>query len=194
MNVLVIAEDFRKDQYVLRPIVRAMMKAVGRPHANVQLDREVLGGVDQATSWRRIEAILRLNPMVHLFLLCVDRDGKSGRRQALDSIETQAAALLSPQRRLFAENAWQEVEVWALAGLLDLPDQWKWQQVRQDPNPKEAYFHPLAKQRGVLDDPGEGRKTLAEESARRYVSHVRQRCEEICLLEERIRQWIDQTP
>jgi hypothetical protein len=194
MNVLVIAEDFRKDQYILRPILRAVMGAVGKPHAHVEFAREVLGGVDQALSWRRIEAILQLNPMVHLFLLCVDRDGREGRRQALDAIENQAKATLPADRLLLAENAWQEIEVWALAGLPDLPAEWKWPEIREEPHPKERFFVPVAKQRGVFGDPGEGRKTLAEEAVRRYSTHIRQRCEEIRTLEDRIRQWVARVP
>lgn len=30
MNVLVIPEDFRKDQYMLKPIIEAMLKAKGK--------------------------------------------------------------------------------------------------------------------------------------------------------------------
>ena len=35
MNVLIIPEDFRKDQYILKPILEAMLAAVGKPQAKV---------------------------------------------------------------------------------------------------------------------------------------------------------------
>ena len=56
MRVLVIPEDFRKglsrgtrDQYILKPIISAMMSAVGKPRAKVQVCQEpLLGGVGEA--------------------------------------------------------------------------------------------------------------------------------------------------
>jgi hypothetical protein len=42
---------------------------------------------------------------------------------------------------------------------------------------KERYFEPLARERGVIDGPGGGRKTLGEEAARR-LDRIRQKCRE----------------
>lgn len=59
MRVLVIPEDFRKDQYMLLPIVKAMMGAIGKPRANVVVCKDpLLGGVDQATNWDRLKGIV----------------------------------------------------------------------------------------------------------------------------------------
>jgi hypothetical protein len=85
-----------------------------------------------------------------------------------------------------AENAWQEIEVWALAGH-DLPRGWNWQEVRVEPNSKEVYFEPYTRQRGLSLEPGGGRKTLAEQAAQRY-ARIRQRCpEDVANLENRVR-------
>jgi len=35
--MLVIPEDFRNDQYILKPVVTAIMKKVGKPNAKVQV-------------------------------------------------------------------------------------------------------------------------------------------------------------
>ena len=83
---------------------------------------------------------------------------------------------MPPIAVFLAENAWQEVEVWVLAGH-DLPKDWTWQDIRQEPNPKETYFEPFAKQRSVLDEPGQGRKTLAREAAENY-GRIRSLCRE----------------
>ena len=49
MNVLIIPEDFRKDQYILKPIIVRMLAEVGKPRANVKMCLEpLLGGIDQA--------------------------------------------------------------------------------------------------------------------------------------------------
>lgn len=192
MNVLVIPEDFRKDQYLLKPVIQAMMTAIGKPHANIRVCRDpLLGGIRQALNPERIEEILvRYRGMTDLFLLCVDRDGKPGRRGKLDELEALAGTLLPDGKVMFAENAWQEIEVWALAGL-DLPRDWNWAEIRQEPDPKEQYFESLARDRGVWGELGEGRKTLAEEAARRY-PRIRQFCpEDVAVLETRIRDWLN---
>ncbi|MBD2771301.1 hypothetical protein [Iningainema tapete] len=191
MNVLVIPEDFRKDQYMLKPIFMAMMKEVGKPNARVRVCQDpLLGGVSEALKWERIQEIIeRYKGMVNLFLLCVDRDGKEGRKGVLTSIEQQAVNILTGGRLLLAENAWQEIEVWVLAGH-NLPSDWNWQVIRDEVNPKETYFLPFAEQRNLLDAPGEGRKTLAEEAARRY-DRIRQLCpEDIANLEDRVRSFL----
>ena len=125
---------------------------------------------------------------VDLFLLCVDRDGNANRRQVLDSIERKADEVLAGRgKRLIAENAWQEIEVWVLAGH-DLPRDWTWTKVRAEPHPKELYFEPFARSRGLQDEPGGGRKTLAIEAARRY-DRIRQLCpEDIGRIEDTYRQ------
>lgn len=187
MNVYVIPEDFRKDQYILKPIVKAMLAAIGKPRANVRVCQDpLLGGVTEALKWERIKEILDLyRGMVQVFLLIVDRDGQDGRRIALNTLEKKAVAALPEDRIFFAENAWQEVEVWLLAGH-DLPKAWSWQNIRQDPNPKEAYFLPFAENRGVTDEPGQGRKSLAREAAGNYAK-IRSRCtEDVVALEKRL--------
>lgn len=187
MNVFIIPEDFRKDQYILKPIVEAMLTSLGKPRANVRVCQDpLLGGVTEALKWKRIEEILSLyRGMVQVFLLIVDRDGQDGRRTAINTLETKAAAVLPEDRVLLGENAWQEVEVWLLAGL-DLPNNWKWREIRQELNPKEVYFEPLARARGVMDGPGQGRKTLARQAAGSY-ARIRSLCQEdVAELEKRL--------
>lgn len=185
MNVLVIPEDFRKDQYVLAPILEAVFAQISRPRTRIRICTDpVLGGVSEALKWGRLKPILeRYKGMIDLFLLMVDRDGKVGRRSRLTRLEKMAADAFGDDT-MIAEMAIEEIEVWALGGLT-LPKGWKWQDIRSELNPKETYFLPLAKQRDLLDEPGEGRKSLARESARNY-KKVRSRCPELVELEERI--------
>jgi hypothetical protein len=195
VNVLVIPEDFTRDQYVLKPIIQAIMETIGKPRANVSVcNNPRLRGLSQALSWSQLERILdQYRGMVDLFLLCVDRDGDGARRARLDYLEQQASQVLASGRAFLAENAWQEIEVWALAGH-DLPPEWKWDEIRAEPHPKERYFAPFVRQRGLQNTLGQGRKTLALEAARRY-DRVRQRCpEDVAALEERIRAWSEDRP
>lgn len=185
MNVLIIPEDFRKDQYMLRPLIEAMLRAIGR-NAKIRVCTDPrLGGIHQALRWDRIEEIIdRYRGMVDLFLLCIDRDGDPNRRQSLDNIEQNATNILPPDKLFLAEHAWQEIEVWVLAGH-QLPAKWVWQTIQAEIHPKEVYFLPFAEHRNLLNEPGEGRKTLAQEAARRY-SRIRQLCPEVAALEARI--------
>lgn len=190
LRVLVIAEDFVKDQYFLKPLVERMFDVIGR-RANVEVCvNPRLRGISEALDGERIGAILDIYPMVQLFLLIVDRDGNDGqegrkdRRAVLDGIEKSAAARLATGRLLIAEQAWEEIEVWLLAGH-DLPAGVAWTSVRAHRDPKEAYYNPFARARGVFDAPAEGRRILGREAAARY-DRIRQLCPELDALHRRI--------
>ncbi len=192
MNILIIPEDFRKDQYILRPVVKAILSYLKKPNANVRVCQDpLLGGISQALQWRNIAQIIEMyDGMVDIFLLLVDRDGQPGRRTALDAIELQAASALPPKRLFVAEHAWQELEVWALAGCDDLPGDWNWSDIRNERDPKERYFDPYAQRRNLLNEPGEGRKTLGDEAGKNY-QRVRRLCsEEFEPLEQKISRFL----
>jgi hypothetical protein len=188
MNVLVIPEDFRKDQYILKPMIEAMLREIGQSRATVRVCQDpLLGGIDQAMNWDRIQEVLdRYLGMVDVYLLIVDRDGNEGRRIALDNLERKAANHIPSGRFFLTENAWQELEVWVLAGH-DLPNDWSWKEIRQERDSKEVYFEPFARKRQLLDEPGRGRKTLSREAAGNY-KRIRQLCQEdVASLENRLK-------
>ena len=191
-NVLILPEDPVKDGYVLKPIIEAMMRAAGKPQARVVVCVDPrFHGTSQALRWQFIQQALSRNAgMFHLYLLCVDRDGDVNRQAVLDSLEIQARTFIGQDRAFLAEHAWQEIEVWLLAGH-DLPRKWVWKAIRDEPHPKERYYLPFAESRGVLDLPGEGRDKLAREAASHY-DRIRGRCkEDIQRLEDRIRAWTE---
>lgn len=174
MNILIIPEDFRKDQYILQPLFQRLFASIGKKNAFVQVCRDpLLGGVEEALKAGRIADIIeRYRGMVRTFILCVDRDGDLNRRQRLDMLEKR----FHTEQIFLAENAWEELETWVLAGL-DLPISWRWQDIRAETSVKERYFEVLARQRGVAAGPGGGRKRLGEEAARR-ISTIRSKCPE----------------
>lgn len=175
MRVLIIPEDFKNDQYILKPIFkRLFQQSLGKPNARVQVCQDPkLGSVYEAMKLNRVSEIVdRYTGMTDIFLLCIDRDGEVGRRESLDNIELKFA-----DASLFlAVNAWEEIETWVLAGLV-LPKEWSWVQVRAERDVKELYFEPIAAQSGLSDSPGGGRKPLAEEAAR-HIDTIRQKCRE----------------
>ena len=174
MNVLVIPEDFRNDQYILKPLFERLLRSAGKPYARVRVCQDpLLGGVGEALKTDRLKDIVeQYDGMTDVFVLCVDRDGEEGRRTRLDAIETE----FGNDRAFLSGNAWEEVETWVLAGL-DLPPGWGWRDVRAEVQVKERYFEPLAQERGVADGPGGGRKALGVEAARNLPA-IRRKCPE----------------
>ena len=172
MRVLIIPEDFRKDQYILRPLFRRLLRDIGASQIRVEVCTDhLMGGVGEALkSERLMEIVEQHRGMTDVFILCVDRDGQAGRRQRLDQIEGEFGS------NFLAQNAWEEIETWALAGL-DLPGDWRWQDVRAEVDVKETYFEPFAARRGLSDSPGGGREILGEEASRR-INAIRQKCPE----------------
>jgi hypothetical protein len=94
-----------------------------------------------------------------------------------------------PDDAFFAVVARREIEAWVLVGCEESGD-WTYTDVRQDPQVKEHHFEPYAERRGVDEGQFGGRKPLGEEAARNYRT-IRQHCDELQVLEEKIRDWRD---
>lgn len=188
LNVLVIAEDYRLDQYILKPLVSSLLDEAGKPNATVEMCRDpFITGVDQALDTDQIEDVIRTNPLVDLYLLLVDRDGDDNEKSdQLREREAFAGEILRRAQRFLGGQAHQEVEVWLLAAHDDLPSDWNWSGVRSEPNAKETYYRPYAARKGVGNkNPANGREPLGQDIPSNY-SRVRQLCDEVRELEERV--------
>lgn len=174
MNILVIPEDPTFDQFILKPLFERLFRSMGKGKARLKICQDpVLGGVHEALKLGRLKEITeRYEGMIDMFILCIDRDGVLGRKQRLREIE----AAFSPDNMFFAENAWEEVETWALAGLR-LPKEWKWGEIRTAIHVKEEYFDRLVEMRELGESPGLGRKQLGREAASN-IKLIRTRCSE----------------
>ncbi|MFM2042588.1 MAG: hypothetical protein RLY86_1164 [Pseudomonadota bacterium] len=162
MRVVVIPEDFRKDQYILKPLFQALFRHLGKPSTTVVVCIDpLLQGVTEAMKPDRLEEVFdRHAGMADLFILCVDRDGDPGRRARLAGLERRFG-----QGRVFlAENAWEELETWVLAGLT-LPKEWAWKDVRSAVDVKERYFDRLVRDRKLAQTADGGRRALGKEAA-----------------------------
>ena len=170
MTILIVPEDFRRDQFILKPLFSRLFASLGKPNAIVRVCQDpLLGGVGEALKSERLSEIVdRYGGRVQVILLCIDRDGNTGRRQRLDQLEEQFG------ERFLGAEAWEEIETWVLAGLR-LPRDWNWADVRAEVQVKERYFDVLAGQRGVDGGPDGGRSELGEEASRR-IDTIRQKC------------------
>ena len=85
MLIIVIPEDFRNDQYILKPLFKQLMRSIGKQNARVEICSDpLLGGIGEAMKSKRIEEIVDgYDGMIDVFILCVDRDGVLERRQRL---------------------------------------------------------------------------------------------------------------
>ena len=172
MKVMIIPEDFQNDQYILKPLFSRLFRNLGIPSVEVLIcyNPRLRGVAEALASDRLAQIVQRYGGMMDAFVLCVDRDSVLGRRDRLDQIEQE----FGNNRIFLAENAWEEIETWVLAGV-DLPSDWRWADVRAEVDVKERYFELLSDRRGLIDSLGRGRKTLGEEASRRIVA-IRQKC------------------
>lgn len=151
MKVLIIPEDPKLDQYILRPVVERMMADLGVAARVEVLWDPRLRSVSQALDPATVRKIVAANRMVDLFLLMVDRDCESDRAARARTREDEHPG------RLLATLAIEEVEVWMLALHRDvLPS--AWQDIRRECHPKERFAHPLLASIFPRLAPGEGRR------------------------------------
>ena len=131
--------------------------------------------------------------MFDLFLLCIDQDDRSDEAVAdqIENVEEDMREHLDergrPDDAFFAVVAKREIEAWVLIGCEEASD-WRYTEVRREPQVKERYFEPYAERRGVDEGDFGGRGPLGEEAARNYRT-IRQHCDELQVLEEKIRNW-----
>jgi len=173
MNVMIVPEDPTNDHYLLLPLFERLFANIRRPRTKVTICLNPrMRGIDDALNTNRLRDVMARYPMIDYFVLCVDRDGNKNRREKLNEIEK----MFIEKPVLIAENAWEELETWALAGLR-LPRSWVWAEVRAEVSVKERYFEPLAQQMGLTNGPGGGRKEIGILAARR-IPAIRRKCPE----------------
>lgn len=196
MNVLVIPEDAKYDRHMLRPILERMITSWLEIPATVEvMDQIKLGSRSQATDRDRLRRVINQYRPVDLFILCIDQDHRSD-----DAVADETAGIEGDMREhldergrpddaFFTVVAKREIEAWILVGCEESGD-WTYTEIRDHPQVKERYFERYAEQRGVDEGQFGGRRPLGEEAARNYRT-IRQHCEELQDLEEKIRGWWD---
>jgi len=196
MNVLVIPEDAKYDRHMLQPIMERMITSWLEIPAQVAvMDQIKLGSISQARSRDALRRVVNQHRMFDLFILCVDQDDRSDEAVAdqVEDIEEEMRDHLDERGRsddaFFAIVAKREIEAWVLIGCERAGD-WTYTEVRRESNVKERYFEPYAEKRGMDEGEFGGRGPLGEEAASNYRT-IRQACEELQVLEEKIQDWVN---
>lgn len=160
-KVLVIPEDPLQNGHILKPLVKAIMRDVGKPAATVKvLESPRLRGYKQGARAIRSD-VLGPNRFMDLWLFFPDADEATS--EAMRDLESHVAkkgvALLccAPQ---------PEVEIYACAAFLeDIPI--KWDKAREHEKLKEEIFTPLLQKHGDPQRPGKGRDQMIRRSLKK---------------------------
>ena len=136
MRVMVIPEDPTLDQFILKPVVETLFRDLNRVARVQVLANPRLSSVVQALDPARLNVIIGSYPQADLFFRLIDRDCEQNR---INRVHSRESEVMSKGKTLIGCLAIEEVEIWALAIYQgELPA--RWQEMRQECNPKEAYF------------------------------------------------------
>jgi hypothetical protein len=183
-KVAIACEDHTWDQYIVRPIVTALLNNLGKPKARIEVINDPRStGINVLLA--QVEAILaKWGSVVDVVLFAVDLDcldGRDGRGDRLQALSERVAAASAFAAKAVLVAAIQELEVWALWGCrADLPP---WAEVRSSCDPKETFFEPLITQ-ADRKSPDGGRARMVSASLANGVPSLLQGCTELAELRD----------
>jgi len=187
-KVAVVCEDHTLDQYVVVPIIRAVLSAAGKPQAVVRVvTSPQLRGISNVET--EFEAIAtRYAAINDLVIFALDRDaldGQDGRGDRAAGFSSKVAALAPAIRdKVEVVLAVEETEVWALWGVrAEIGDSWS--VVRRERDSKERYFDPFVT-KGDMRQPGQGRTRLVGLTLEQGWSSLSTGCPELADLKSRV--------
>lgn len=191
-RVYVVCEDHTLDQYIAKPIISALLSAIGKVRADVRVvtSPQLRGYGDLK---REACAILaRYGAISDLVVFIADADGcptvdgKPERHNALSNVLNNC----KHGGKGVVVIARQELEVWALWGVrTQLRDPWA--TVVTEPHPKERYFDRVVDASDTRR-PGKGRMRLTALSLDCGWPSLRDGCRELAELEKELRRRLDQ--
>lgn len=180
-RAVIIPEDPTNNGYILKPLIKHVLAACGRPNARVEVvTNPRTSGYEHAKALIKSEFCARYS-FADVILFLADADGKNRSRE-FTTLEDEAR---EQGAKLVCCAAAQEVETWLLAGHTDKLSI-SWLQVRADVSVKENVFEPFMRVYGDARKPGGGRADLMSTTLQNYGA-LKTRCPEIAQLEERLR-------
>lgn len=186
MKILVVPEDQTQDGFIAKPVIEAILADLSIPGRVDVLPEPRLRGAGDALDPDVVRAIVVDNPMTDLFVLVVDRDcDRQGHTVKAAARESEHPG------KLVACVAIQELEVWMLALHRDSVDG-RWQDIREECDPKEKWAEPLLKRLGT-SGPGAGRKK-AMQALKGRLQSLLTLCDELSELKTKIAASRQSTP
>lgn len=160
---MIACEDHTYDQYVVVPVIKLLMRHLGRPQAEVKvITNPRLQGISNVIALM-CDILERYEKISDLVIFVVDgdcEDGADGRPDRVARLLNKLASCENNSENGLVVVARQEVEVWALWGSRsDIGDSWS--TITKERDPKERYFQPLLTPADARM-PGGGRRRLAE--------------------------------
>jgi hypothetical protein len=181
IRITIACEDHTLDQYVAKPILKALLSHLGKPNADVRMvTNPRIGGISQLKS--NVCNILELYGAISaLVIFIVDGDCAAGRSHSF----RQLASTCEHGDKAIVVVAREEVEVWALWGSrpkLGAP----WADVLAECHPKERFYESLVTS-ADRKMPGRGRQRLVALSLEPGWVSLRSGCSELNELEDAVR-------
>ena len=184
-TVLVIPEDPLQNGHILKPLVQAIMRGVGRPAAKVKLlTKPRLRGYDQAVRIIRNE-LPETYGFMDLWLFFPDAD-----RATSDAMQRLEEDVGARGITLPCCAAQPELEVYACTAFRDEIRE-RWEDVRHHPRMKEEIFEPLLATHGDPRRAGGGRDRMTEASLEN-LPLLFQLCSELRTLRDRIKDYLQE--
>jgi hypothetical protein len=163
IRIMVACEDHTHDQYVAVPIIKLLMRHLGRPQADIKvITNPRLQGISNVLSLM-CDILERYEKYSDLVIFVVDgdcEDGVDGRPDRLAKLRNKIESCENNPGNGLVVVARQEVEVWALWGSRSVIGD-SWNTVTNERDPKERYFQPLLTTADARM-PGGGRRRLTE--------------------------------
>ena len=184
LNVLLILEDLRNDQYIALPVVQAIFAELGRPKAKViPLSNPHVQGHMQAYEKvaNDLEKYRKSHP-IWIFLLDIDAD---------HDVPFLIKKVNATGVRLACIKIVPEIEAWLLAGFGS--ELGTWQSIRNHHRLKEDIFQPFLSQKKLQQRIGGGRVELMRETLKNW-NTVKTRCPEINELTQQLKEILEQIP
>ena len=184
IKAVVICEDHRLDEYILKPVIKQIFNELGQKVRISFAPRTMIQGVHQALQKTKHKDVFSRYSIADVFFLIIDRDGDENRESGKFADRLAEAPV---GKQMFGCLAVEELEVWALAlHHQDLKEDWD--SIREHRHPKESYFEPFARLKKWHTGPGKGRKT-AMNTLRQKWDSLKNRCPELNHLAQQVKDW-----
>lgn len=188
MKIAVLCEDHTHDQYILRPLLSALMAHLGKRTCLIQpITSPRIRGFESMLSQvgevgkRYVKATAML---IVAFDLDCD-DGSAGRQDKYGKVRNAVAKLGDDANSVAVIGARQELEVFALWGVKDQIKA-SWKEIRSECHPKDIYFGAATRKSDHIS-PGGGRERLINLSLASGWPALSAACPELNDLENQVR-------